>query len=196
MRILRILPLLAITFCAVTAFPAQTSAQADFTSQISKIEILMTEIEALGLHHGTANSLMMKLQGAKKSYEQGNEHAALNKLAAFINQVKAQSGKKISEAYATMLLDSIDAIINPFDPAEDPLTIAFRDGLYSVSNPRALVAYLAGFIADCLEHPYGFEIMTYVQEMSLTSWYQILPEYFQHNFIAMVVRDLDPSLYW
>ncbi|MES0344120.1 MAG: hypothetical protein ABUK16_08395, partial [Anaerolineales bacterium] len=50
------------------------------------------------------NSLLSKLKNAIKSLEKGNENAAIGQLEAFINQVDAQSGKKISEEIADMLI--------------------------------------------------------------------------------------------
>ena len=196
MKILRVIPVLAIMLCAVTALPTQTSAQNDFSYQISKIENLMAEIDALGLHHGTANSLMKVLQSAKKSYEQGNEHAALNKLAAFINQVEAKSGKKIDTSDADILIASAESIPDAFNPATDPAVIAFYDGLYTLTIPPKVARYLNDFIDVCLAHPYGPEIMVYVRDMSLSSWYLDVKLNLQNLFKYAVPIYLDPSLYW
>lgn len=195
MRILRILPLLAITLCVITAFPTQTRAQDDFGFQISKITVLISEVESLGLHHGTANSLLKKLESAKKSYEQGNEHAAMNKIDAFINQVEAKSGKIIPASVADMLISSADGVPDAFDPATDPLVIAYYNGITTATNSRAIGLIIVHFANDCQDHPYGIEIMLYAREMSLSLWYQEVSGS-QDWFLYWVTSKLDPSLYW
>jgi len=41
------------------------------------------------------NSLISKLNGASASIDKGNTKAAINQLQALINQIQAQSGKKL-----------------------------------------------------------------------------------------------------
>ena len=75
-------------------------------------EDLVSEVEALDLPHGTENSLVSKLQAAIDSLDRGQENAAANQLSAFINQVEAQRGKKISDAEADALIAAAQAIID------------------------------------------------------------------------------------
>ena len=60
------------------------------------------------------NSLVKKLEGAKKKLEDGNpknDRAAVGELNAFINQVRAQSGKKIdADDAASLIMDAQDII--------------------------------------------------------------------------------------
>jgi hypothetical protein len=64
-------------------------------------------------HHpkGTENSLVAKLESAKKSLKQGNQSATVNKCEAFINEVDAQNGKKLTDAQASTLIASAKEII-------------------------------------------------------------------------------------
>jgi len=50
--------------------------------------------------HGVANSLMVKLNAAAEELEAGNVAGFCDDLQAFINESKAQSGKKLTEEQA------------------------------------------------------------------------------------------------
>ena len=69
------------------------------------IEALVETIEGFNppLHHGTANSLLAKLNTALAELEAGDTAEARALIGAFINQVQAQAGKKISQAQAAEL---------------------------------------------------------------------------------------------
>nr|MBC8281027.1 PKD domain-containing protein [Chloroflexota bacterium] len=69
-------------------------------------------LASLDLPEGTKNSLLAKLNGAMESFEQGDDKEGINRLAAFINAVEAQTGKKISEEDAEVLLSSAQQIID------------------------------------------------------------------------------------
>ena len=69
----------------------------------------------LDIPEGTENSLIAKLEAAKQKLEDNNENndaAAINNLQAFINQVEAQRGKKISEEDADYLISKAQQIID------------------------------------------------------------------------------------
>lgn len=55
-------------------------------------------------HHGVANSLCVKLAAAARATARGNLNAASGSLQAYINEVKAQRGKKIDSADADSLI--------------------------------------------------------------------------------------------
>ncbi len=57
------------------------------------------------------NSLVSKIDNALKSVEKENDEAAINMLGAFINQIEAQRGKKISEEAADMLIAYANNVI-------------------------------------------------------------------------------------
>jgi PKD repeat protein len=65
---------------------------------------LIDDIEAMGLHHGIENSLISKLENAIKLMEKGKYNAASNLLEAFMNEVEAQRGKKITDDQADYLI--------------------------------------------------------------------------------------------
>lgn len=76
------------------------------------IESLIEKVKGMGLHKGIENSLVQKLENALKSLEKGNEGAAMNQLSAFINEIKAQRGKKITQDQADYLIAATQLIID------------------------------------------------------------------------------------
>jgi hypothetical protein len=61
------------------------------------------------------NSLVSKVENAMKSRDKGRENAAIGQLEAFINQVEAQSGKKISEETADLLISYAENLISQIE---------------------------------------------------------------------------------
>jgi hypothetical protein len=86
-----------------------TSPQHDATTLIDN---LIADVQSLELTKGTENSLLAKLNAAKRSLEKGNTTAAKRQLTAFIKQVSALSGGKIEEADADDLIAQAQAIID------------------------------------------------------------------------------------
>ena len=71
---------------------------------VDRVSDLASIVESLGLHHGIESSLVQKAENACAKFNEGNVEAAVNILNAFINEVEAQRGKKISEKNAEMLI--------------------------------------------------------------------------------------------
>ncbi len=69
-----------------------------------QINGLITLVQGLGLPSGTANSLIVKLQAAASALDRGNLQAACGNLGAFLNEVNAQTGKKLMAAQADLLI--------------------------------------------------------------------------------------------
>jgi hypothetical protein len=67
-------------------------------------------VRGYNLHHGTTNSLTVKLRDALNALNAGNTAAACVKLADFVNHTRAQSGKKLTAAQATELIDEANSI--------------------------------------------------------------------------------------
>jgi len=63
------------------------------------------------LNKGNGNALTVKLEGAFDDCNQGNYLVAVNKLGAFINQVEAFRGKKLTVAQADELISDAQNII-------------------------------------------------------------------------------------
>ena len=82
------------------------------------IESLIETIHYSNINPSIKNSLIVKLQSAKSSFQNGNANAAINKLNAFINEVQAQSGKKISTELATNWIEIALQIIHQIDTGE------------------------------------------------------------------------------
>jgi parallel beta-helix repeat protein len=76
------------------------------------IENLIEYIENMGLDYGIENSLVSKLKNALKSLENGQYNTAMNQLSAFINEVEALRGKKLTGEEANVLIAEVSAIID------------------------------------------------------------------------------------
>jgi hypothetical protein len=72
---------------------------------------LIAKVGSMGVDNGTANSLASKLDGAKDSFLKGDKKSPVNQLNAFVNEVDAQSGKKITADQANDLKTSAEKII-------------------------------------------------------------------------------------
>jgi hypothetical protein len=86
---------------------------------VKEIAVLIAAVDVLGLAQGLENSLLSKLNNALAKLLDGNpnnDHAACNQLAAFINQVDAQSGKKIDPLDADALIVQAMTIIDMVCP--------------------------------------------------------------------------------
>jgi len=82
------------------------------SSPQASIQSLVDTIKAWNLPKGTENSLTSKLANAIQSLEKGQQNAAINKLNAFVNEVRAQSGKKLTSVQANLLTSEAQRIIN------------------------------------------------------------------------------------
>jgi hypothetical protein len=80
------------------------------TTPPPSIEHLIQEVTDKGLPHGTANSLLAKLNNAQRKVSAGNVAAACGSLGAYINEVQAQSGKKLETEYADALVLEATAV--------------------------------------------------------------------------------------
>jgi Tol biopolymer transport system component len=82
----------------------------DLGGAVDQIADLGALVESFDLHHGTENSLLAKLQAAIDAANAGDTATACAALEAFINQVSAQAGKKITVAEANALIDAATSI--------------------------------------------------------------------------------------
>jgi PKD repeat protein len=79
---------------------------------IITIDDLINYILSLNLPEGTENSLISKLENAKKSLDKKQYKAAKNQLNAFIHEVKALTEKKITFDNAVIINEMAQQIIN------------------------------------------------------------------------------------
>jgi hypothetical protein len=93
-----------------------TGQDADGDGCIDAIEDFPQIVEDLNLPMGTENSLKSKIKNIQKSIDAGKIKTAINQLNAFINQVNALRGKKISNADADMLIQYATNLINSLTP--------------------------------------------------------------------------------
>jgi hypothetical protein len=85
------------------------------TTPTPTIASLIDSVEALDLHHGIQNSLLKKLTNAQRDLDADYLAGACDKLGAFIEQVSAQSGKKIEADDAEGLIDQAEAVRDSLD---------------------------------------------------------------------------------
>jgi hypothetical protein len=79
---------------------------------IDSVDDMPALIESVTLPQGVENSLLSTVSNAQKSLDKGNTKAATKQMRAFINSVKAQRGKKISDEDAQTLIDFAEKVIN------------------------------------------------------------------------------------
>ena len=70
---------------------------------VQAIDDLRERVASYGLPRGTARSLDAKLEAALAAWQAGNTADACGALSAFVNEVGAQAGNKLSEAQAQQL---------------------------------------------------------------------------------------------
>ncbi len=96
---------------------ASASVQITVLTPVQKIQEMITFIQGLvnsgKLNNGQANSLIVKLNAAKKNIDHKSTQAATNKLNAFINEVNADiKTGKLSSTDGQTLIDEANAVIN------------------------------------------------------------------------------------
>jgi streptogramin lyase len=75
-----------------------------------KIADLIAEVTGAGLPHGIERSLLAKLDNAQRKVDGGQIAVACNGLGAYLNEVRAQRGKKLEASYAQDLIDTAKAV--------------------------------------------------------------------------------------
>jgi hypothetical protein len=93
------------------ATPVAVTFTVDATVQTLKSTITRFYNEVKITDRSVYQGLMDKLVAAQKALDKGNKATAINNLNAFINQVMAQSGKKITKAAADLLISDAQAVI-------------------------------------------------------------------------------------
>lgn len=76
-----------------------------------RVRGLIDEVLGLALHHGIENALTVKLEAAIAALAAGDIAGAMSALGAFVNQVNAQAGKKISAEDAEALIVGAQEIL-------------------------------------------------------------------------------------
>lgn len=93
-----------------------TGRDANGDGCIDNIADLPAVIEELQLQRGIENSMVSIANNAAKSLEKGKKGAATNQINAFINSVKAQKGKKLTESEADTLINFAQNVIDGQGP--------------------------------------------------------------------------------
>ncbi|MFP5319824.1 MAG: hypothetical protein ACLGI2_16215 [Acidimicrobiia bacterium] len=91
---------------------APTSATVGFRvpTAAERVEDLRAAVDEAGLHPGTQQSLTAKLESALRALGAERAGVACNLLRAFVNEVSAQPGKKITASVATALVAEAEGI--------------------------------------------------------------------------------------
>jgi hypothetical protein len=75
------------------------------------IASLSSYVQSLGLSHGAQTSFLAKLNAALSYLSSGDIASAVDSINAFINEAKAQSGKKLTSAQASQMISQAQSII-------------------------------------------------------------------------------------
>ena len=98
------------TFSGVWSFVAKISLPASAGELINNLIAL---VQSFDLAHGTANSLDVKLQAAQNALaalKANDDRTACNQIGAFIAEVQAQSGNKLTVDQANQLIAHVNII--------------------------------------------------------------------------------------
>jgi len=107
-------PIGTSTVSCTASDAAGNSSSGSFTLTVNgpsaQASNLITVVQSLNLPSGTSTSLTTTLQNAIDSFASGNATSACNQIDAFISQVQAQSGKKLTKAQADQLIAAANQI--------------------------------------------------------------------------------------
>lgn len=107
-------PVGTTTVACTAADGAGNTAEGTFKITVkgaaTQLSDLTTLVKDFNLPNGMENSLVAKLQSALAEAEDGRACVSSNKLKAFVNEVRAQSGKKLSPTQAEQMLTTADRI--------------------------------------------------------------------------------------
>lgn len=84
-----------------------TTAATEFTVTVD-YDSLSRLTEAFVTHHGVANSLVVKLNSAKEAEAKGTMAARDGKLQAYVSELSAQSGEKLTDEHANLLISLVE----------------------------------------------------------------------------------------
>jgi hypothetical protein len=94
----------------VVSAGARTITIRDVGGAIGDTEPLILLIQSFNLPKGIANSLIAKVRAARASAQRGQVTAACGQMTAFLNEVRAQTGKGLTSGQAQQLIDSANEI--------------------------------------------------------------------------------------
>lgn len=83
---------------------------------LQQVAGLIDQVRGLAIHQGTKNSLLAKLDAARRSLQRHNMAACRGSLEAFLNEVRAQRGKKLTTAEADQLAAAVRQILEMIGP--------------------------------------------------------------------------------
>ena len=89
---------------------SQTIVIRDVGGAQGDLEPLVTLIQGFNINRGLANSLIAKVRAARASAQRGDMTSACGQMAAFLNEVKAQTGNGLTISQAQQLTNSANEI--------------------------------------------------------------------------------------
>lgn len=140
-------------FQSFTATDKYYGLVAGYVSRLSpeeKVDDLMIDLGALSIPSGTKQSLNVKLQAALDCLADGNMVCACNGLQAFIYEVSAQAGKKLSSAQAAQLIADATEIMSDLGcgfgktreaTREIPAQYVLEQNYPNPFNPSTMIRY-------------------------------------------------------
>jgi hypothetical protein len=89
---------------------SQTIVIRDVAGALGDVEPLINLIQSFNINRGLANSLIAKARAARASVQRGDTTSACGQMAAFLNEVQAQTLKGLTRDEAKQLTDSATEI--------------------------------------------------------------------------------------
>ncbi len=105
---------------AVVPAPAQAMEQCpEMAPTIQSLQACVQQAAVMGVidNAGITNSLLKKLGKAQSAQENGKPRVAIHQLKAYINEVKAQSGKHIAAEHARHMIMHAQKVIQALEAA-------------------------------------------------------------------------------
>ena len=156
------------------------------------VESLIDLVRSFDLDHGFENSLISKLENVIKSLEKGKDRTAINQLAAFINQINAQCGKKLTEEQADQLVEMASRIIETIQTdlgkivneenmeglhTNPPSGFVLYQNYPNPFNPTTTIEYTlprASFVSLKIYDLHGRELRALVQEQQAAGSHSVV----------------------
>lgn len=168
----------------VSSAPDQVVLTAQTVQEAAEevVDEIVDLVDAGEIQTGQGGALTSKIEAAIQSTDNGNTGTAINQLEAFINQVEAQRGKKISDELADELVAAAQAIIDNLagGPAAKPAA-AVASGLTMSAapnpmNPETTISYSlaeSGMTSLRIYNLLGQEVRTLVQGVEAAGAYRV-----------------------
>lgn len=112
-RLIITLTLVALTLFAVSPVLAASHDACSHDATVASLRHCVAHASNMGVitNAGIVQSLLAKLDAAQAAVDRSAPETAVNALQAFVNEVRAQSGKGIDAAHAQHMIQHAQAVI-------------------------------------------------------------------------------------